>query len=165
MCAFRPAVSEYVPTDRHLRYIGAALAYLVAAVHLFHPERGFPRLVALVATGNTGLLVSDPRPLLFVLSGVVILAAVKLVLLGLPRRPIYAGGMALVATYLVGYFAWHLSGHGGFLPGRRPNYHGLTPTEAVVSHLQAYPLVQAAVVVELALLVVLAVLYRRESES
>lgn len=160
--AARTVLADYRPTDQQLRYLGAALAYLVAAIHLFHPRRGFPRLVQYASSGNLDLVALDPRPLLFVLSGLAILAGVKLVLLGFPRRPVYAAGMALMATFVVGYFAWHLSGHGGFLPGRRPLYHGLGPVEAVVSHLDSYPLARASKLAEVVLFAVLAVLYRRE---
>lgn len=153
------------PTDARLRYLAAGLAYLVAGVHLFHPQRGFPRLVTVLGTGDVSLLAYDPRPLLFVLSGVAILAGITLVHLGLPRRPLYAAGIALVATYLLGYVAWHLTGHGGFLPGREPLYHGMHPVEAVVSHLAAYPLARVTKLAELALLAVLVVLYRRETRS
>lgn len=144
----------------HLGYVAAALAYLVAALHLFHPQRGFPRLVRLVQAGSLDLLWHDPRPLLFVVSAVAILIAVKLVLLGFPRRPIYALGMALMVAYVGGYFAWHLTGHGGFLPGRAPQFHGQAPLEAVVSHLRSYPLALLATLAEVALFAVLAVLYR-----
>lgn len=163
MSSLRPALSRVDPTDRQLRYVGAALAYVVAAVHIFHPRHGLSRLVLYLATGNPGLVVSDPRPLAFLLSGLAILAAVKLVLLGYPRRPIYLGGIALTATYLGGYFAWHMTGHGGFLPNRLPQYHGLGPIEAVVLHLRTYPLARIAIVAELLLLVVLVALLVRES--
>jgi hypothetical protein len=154
------AAEATLPT-RELRYVGAALALLVAAIHLYHPDRGMPRLVTLLITDNAALLVSDPRPLLFVLSGAAIVVAVIAVLWGVPRRPLYAGGMALMATYVVGYFGWHLTGHGGFLPGRAPVYHGLSPVAAVVDHLSTYPVALLAVVGELSLLAVLWVLYRR----
>ncbi|GAA0664214.1 hypothetical protein GCM10009020_06330 [Natronoarchaeum mannanilyticum] len=149
--------------DEHLGYVGAALAYLVAGIHLFHPQYGFSRLVRLLATGNLSLLGYDPRPLAFVLSGFAILLGIKLVLLDFGRNPVYALGMLLVTTYFVGYFAWHLTGHGGFLPGRKPLYHGLHPVTAVLSHLANYPLAAAAKFAEAALFVVLAVLYRRET--
>ena len=153
-----------VPADRHLRYAAAGFAYLVAGLHLFHPQRGFPRLVLILGLEDpVGHLLYDPRPLLFVLSAVVIVTGIKLVLLGAPRRPIYLLGMLLVATYFLGYFAWHLTGHGGFLPGRIPNYHGLGPVEAVVDHLRAYAWARWTKVAEAILLALLAVLYRRES--
>lgn len=162
MATVRDVLAEHGPTDGQLRYLGAALAYLVAGIHLFHPQRGFPRLVVLASTDNLDLLVSDPRPLLFVVSGLAILVGVKLVLLGWDRRPIYIAGMVLMAIYLFGFFGWHFTGHGGFLPGQRPNYHGLGPVEAVVDHLQRYPIARLSKLLELVLLAVLGVLYWRE---
>lgn len=162
MATETPSLTDYRPTVRQLEYVGAALAYLVAAVHIFHPQRGFPRLLLLVSTDNAALLASDPRPLLFVLSGLGILLAVKVVLLGYPRKPIYALGIALMGTFIVGYFGWHLTGHGGFLPGRTAHGHGLHPVETVLSHLRSYPVASASKLAEAALLAVLAVLYRHE---
>jgi hypothetical protein len=63
------------PTDRQLGYAAAALAYLVAALHLFHPTHGFGRLVLVLSAGPE-LLVADPRPLAFVLSGLALVVAV-----------------------------------------------------------------------------------------
>lgn len=142
-----------------LRYVAAGLAALVAALHLFHPDHGLVRLVALVAL-DPGLLVSDPRPAVFVLSSLVVLAAVPAVAAGVPRRLAYGAGLAVVAAYVLGYFAWHLSGHGGLLPGREPLYHGLGPVEAVVAHLTADPLAAVTLVAEGALLVAFGSLYR-----
>ncbi|MFB6156864.1 MAG: hypothetical protein ABEJ34_03370 [Haloferacaceae archaeon] len=149
-------------SSRRLLYAAAALAYVVAGVHLFHPSHGFGRLVTLLLV-DPSLLVTDPRPVAFVLSGLAVLVGVPAVVAGFPRRAAYALGAGLAATYLVGYFAWHLSGHGGFLPGRKPLYHGMTPVEAVVAHLTGEPLAAVAVVTELAFLSVLVVLYRRDA--
>lgn len=150
-------------TGQQLRYGAAALAYTVAALHLFHPSHGFARLVTILAV-QPGLLVSSPRPLAFVLSGVAILIGVTLPLLGAKRKPIYVLGMMLMVTYITGYFAWHLSGHGGFLPVRKPLYHGLQPHQAVIQHLTTDPWAAASLVTELLLFGILGVLYRRESE-
>lgn len=149
--------------DENLRYVGATLAYVVAGIHLFHPKRGFLRLVTLATTGDPSLLVSDPRPIAFVLSALAILLGINLVLLDIKRKYIYFLGMALMATYFVGYFAWHLSGHGGFLPTRDPLYHGLHPVEAVISHLVNYPLAALAKLAEVALFIVLLVLSQQDS--
>ena len=65
-------------------------------------------------------------------------------------------------AYIVGYFAWHLSGHGGFLPSREPLYHGMTPLEALVSHLSYDFRALISKLTELTLLAILIVLYRRE---
>lgn len=162
MADVRRLVAAFDPTDRQLRYLGAALAFVVAGIHMFHPKRGYPRLVLLVTSDNLSLLAGDPRPLVFVLSGLAIVAAVLLVLWGFPRKPIYVAGIGLMLAYILGYFAWHLSGHGGFLPGREPLYHGQTPLEAVIGHLREYPIARWSKITELLLLVVLVVLYRRE---
>lgn len=159
------SLGAFRPTDRHLRYVGATLAVVVAGVHLFHGQRGVPRLVELLATGNAALLVTDPRPLFFVLSGVAILVGVFALLWEVPRKPVYLGGMVLMGTYIAGYFAWHMTGHGGFLPGRLPHYHGLGPVEAVVRHLELYPIARVSKVAETLLLVLLAVLYLRENDA
>lgn len=148
--------------DGNLGYVGAALAYLVAGIHLFHPQHGFPRFVTILATGDPSLFVYDPRPVAFVLSALAILVGIKLAATNVARKYVYAFGMLLVATYFVGYFAWHLTGHGGFLPGRKPLYHGLHPVEAVVSHLVNSPLAALAKLAEASLFVVLALLYREE---
>ena len=150
--------------DHYLRYLAAALTFLVAALHLFHPQRGFPRLALVVGSGDPlRHLVYDPRPLLFVISGIVILCGIILAALGFPRPPLYLLGMLLVATYFVGYFAWHLTGHGGFLPSRKPLYHGLHPVEAVVTHLSEYAWARWTKVAEAVLFATLAVLYSRET--
>lgn len=157
--------TAYRLTDHHLRYLAAGLAYLVAAVHIFHPKRGFPRLAKILMLNDPMQhLIYDPRPLLFVLSGIAILIGIKLVLFGFPRKPIYAMGMALMAVYFMGYFAWHLSGHGGFLPVREPLYHGLHPVEATVSHLRGYAWARWSKIAEAILFIVLAVLFSRETE-
>jgi len=148
------------PSDRHLGYAAAALSVLVAVLHLFHPSHGFVRLVVVVGT-DPSLLVVDPRPLGFVAAAVALLLGVNAALAGVSRTPLYLAGMALTAALLVGYFGWHLSGHGGFLPGREPLYHGMAPIEAVVSHLIGDPWAAAAKLSEAALFGVLAALYRR----
>lgn len=150
-------------TGQQLRYVAAALAYIVAALHLFHPNHGFVRLVKIL-TVQPELLITSPRPLAFVLSGIAILIGVMLPLLGAKRRPIYLLGMVLMVTHIAGYFAWHLSGHGGFLPVRKPLYHGLQPHEAVIQHLTTDSWAAASIVSEVLLLGLLAVLSRRESE-
>lgn len=162
MTEFRGRVTTYRPTDRHLRYTAVGLACLVAILHILHPRRGVPRLVLILGLDDPMRhLLYDPRPLLFVLSGVAIIVGINLVLFGVPRKPIYLLGMLLMVTYFGGYFAWHLTGHGGFLPSRDPLYHGLQPVEAVMAHLREYAWARWTKVAEAALLAVLAVLYCR----
>lgn len=49
----------------------------------------------------------------------------------------------------------------GVLPGREPLYHGLSPIEAVIAHLQDYPIARWSKLAEFLLLAVLVLLYRR----
>ena len=149
------------PTPQQLRMLAAGLAIVVAALHLFHPRIGMGRL-ALMISLDPGLLWGDPRPLAFVLSAIILLLGVLLGAVGYPRKRLYLGGMALMATYVVGYFAWHATGHGGFLPGREPLFHDLGPLELVVSHMIGDLWAATAKFTELALLITLLVLYRRE---
>lgn len=146
---------------RRLRYTAAGLAYVVAGMHLFHPKLGVSTLVVRLSM-DPGLLVADPRPAAFVLSGVAIVAGVTAAILGAPRKPLYAIGIVLVGTYVVGYLGWHLSGHGGFLPGREPLHHGLQPHEAVLAHLTGNPLAATALVAETILIGVLVALWFHE---
>lgn len=160
----RETVRDRVPIQRseqHLRYVAAALAYVVAGLHLFHPELGVAKLVARLSAGPE-LLVYDPRPVAFVLSGAAILVGVTAAAFGVSRKPLYALGTILMVIYIVGYFAWHLTGHGGFLPGRAPLYHGIQPHETVITHLSGDLWGAAAIVSETFLIGVLALLYRRE---
>lgn len=162
----RTRAAEYRPTDRQLRLLAGGLAIVVAVLHLFHPDDGLPRILELLFAFGPGAVVTflgfDPRPAAFVLSGIVLVLGVLLGAVGYPRKSLYLGGMALVAAYFLGYFAWHFTGHGGFLPGREPLYHGMTPVQAVVVHLTTEPLAAASKLAEAALFATLAVLYRRE---
>lgn len=161
MTTLRNVVTEYRPTDRQLRYVAAGLAHLVALLHLFHPTLGFPRLVAYISIGQPFL---DPRPAAFVLSAVALIIGVNLVWFGTPRKPIYAFGMLLMLTYIVGYFAWHFTGHGGFLPGREAYGHGdLSPLENVIAHMADDVWARASKLAEALLLALLALLYYKES--
>lgn len=96
------------------------------------------------------------------ISGLAIIGGILLAAAGNPRKRLFALGIGLMATYLVGYFAWHSSGHGGFLPVREPLYHGLHSVTAVFEHLRDYPIARASKIAEAALVVLLAVLYRSE---
>lgn len=149
-------------SDRGLRYLAAGLAYVVALIHLFHPTLGTPAFVAYTLAG-TPLI--DPRPAAFVLSGVAIIVGANLVLLGVPRKPIYLAGMALMVVHLAGYFGWHMAGHGAWWPLLDRPGHAHTLVEILFGphHLRGDPLALVSKLSEFALLVVLVVLYRRES--
>ncbi len=156
----QPARSEAV--IENAGYLALPLAILVAGIHLTHPTHGLPRLVILILTENLPLLLSDPRPIAFATSGVAILVGIPLAGVGYRRKLLYGLGIILVATYLGGYFAWHLSGHGGFFPGREPLFHGLGPVAAVLEHLSSDTRALVSKLAEIALLAVLVPLYRRE---
>jgi len=155
------ASDDGVDAGAVLRAAGATLTALVAVFHLFHPAHGVLKLFALLAVRPT-TLVFDPRPLAFVLSGTALIVGLSLSRNAPDRRPYYVVGVVLAATYFLGYFAWHFSGHGGFLPGRQPLLHGLTPIENVRRHLTSDPLAAASKVAELAMIAVLGALLRRE---
>ena len=161
------ATTAHPPDDtadtaaRRLRYVGAALAVLVALLHLLDPNRGLLELFALLYSSPSAL-VFDPRPAAFVLSATALLVGVSLSRNAPNRRPYYVAGIVLALTYVVGYLAWHLTGHGGFLPGREPLLHGVAPVQNVVGHLTSDAWAAASMASELALAAVLTVLFRRE---
>jgi hypothetical protein len=146
--------------SRALSYAGAGLAILVALLHLFHPTHGMIELFDTVLT-DWRLLRFDPRPAAFVASGTALLVGVALSRNAPSRRPYYLAGMLLCLVYFVGFFAWHFTGHGGFLPGREPLLHGLSPMENVVAHLTGDLWAAASKAAEAALFVVLGLLYVR----
>ncbi len=148
-------------TTRRLQYLGAALAVLVAFLHLLDPNHGLLELFALLYTSPQALAF-DPRPAAFVLSATALLVGVSLSRNAPNRRPYYVAGIVLALTYVVGYLAWHLTGHGGLLPGREPLLHGASPVENVVRHLTGDPWAAASTASELALAAVLATLLRRK---
>lgn len=157
-------LSRGPPPDSSTRtysYVGAALAVIVAGIHVFHPKLGLPKLVTLVLA-DPALLVFDPRPLAFVVSGLALLVGLLLVGTAQRKRPFYLAGTLLATVYLVGYFAWHFTGHGGFLPGRQPLFHGLSPLENVLAHLTGDVLAAVSKASEVAMVGVLALLYQRE---
>ena len=148
-------------TTRILAYFGALLTIIVAGIHLIHPSHGIPRLLIIVSADPT-LLVFDPRPLAFVVSGFGLLVGLGVSRSAQNRDPYYIAGILLAIVYVVGYFAWHFTGHGGFLPGREPLLHGLSPLENVIAHLTGDPWAAIAKGTELAMIAVLGVLYFRD---
>lgn len=114
-------------TRRVVKLVGVQLAVVSAAVHVWW---GFPRFLVYAQAGTF----PDPRPVLFLASAALILAGVVALVAGVPERPLYAAGIAVLATYTVGYVAWHLGDHGGFLPGLT----GATHTEPALPVLFAH---------------------------
>lgn len=148
---------------RILQSLAVALAVIVAGLHLFHPDFGIFALMTYVSIQS----LPDPRPLAFVLSAVAILLGISLVADGaLDPKPAYLGGMALMLVYIAGYFVWHMFGHGGWWPwGTGLGGHSHTFLEILIGegHLRADLLALASKIAELALLVVLGLLYAEES--
>jgi hypothetical protein len=149
------------PMTRILAYLGALLTTIVALIHLVHPSHGVPRLLVLVSADPT-LLVFDPRPLAFVVSGFGLLVGLAASGSAENPDPYYVAGILLALVYVGGYFAWHFTGHGGFLPGREPLLHGLSPLENVIAHLTGDPWAAIAKGTEFAMIAVLGVLYVRD---
>jgi hypothetical protein len=70
----------------------------------------------------TRFVIADPRPVLFFVSGVAILAGVVLVARGrLPYRTAYQLGLVVLVGYVVGWISWHtVLDHGLALGGGAP---------------------------------------------
>ncbi|MFC4541894.1 hypothetical protein ACFO5R_08125 [Halosolutus amylolyticus] len=152
-------VSEaFDPRRTRLLRIGAgALAVLVAWLHILHPEYGYEQLLRYVEFGT----LYDPRPPLFVLSGLAIFAGIVCGFKGVAKRPVYLIGIGLIGTYLLGYVAWHtVLDHGAFWPHIEPHPHeNVGLVESIIAHLEADTIAMVSKAAELVLLVFLTVLY------
>jgi hypothetical protein len=149
-------------STRQLQGLAVGLAIVVALVHMFHPSRGVRRLTLLLSA-DPGLLLVQPRTIAFVASGFLLLVGASALALGVSSRGLYAAGMALMATYVLGYIGWHLSGHGAFLPERQASPHThLGPVEYVTAHVTVDPIAAGALVAEVLLFLVSASLFWRQ---
>lgn len=146
-------------TRRWLEIGALQLAVIVAATHLYW---GLPRLLRQPGYSTT----VDPRPLVFVLAALVIGAGAIYVALGGRRAPVYALGIALLATLVAGYVWWHLAGHEGALPWVEAQAHhthdDTGPVETIVDHLLHDRLELVSKAAETALAAVLAALLYAE---
>lgn len=99
--------------DRRVRALQFAAVQVVGAVAVVHFAVGTEQLAGIAANGLlveylTGRVLARPRALLFVVSSVAALAGLVAAGLGhLDRRLAYRLGIALLATYLLGWLAWH----------------------------------------------------------
>jgi len=141
-----------------LRAVAAVLATVVAGIHLLHPSQGGVALGVYASVGYLG----DPRPLLFTLGGFALVFGVVAGVQGLPRRPLYLGGVAVVLCFLVGFLLWHTAlDHGGFWPHLEANEHPDRNALLVATdHLRRDGLLLASKFAELGLLAALLTLYR-----
>mgnify|MGYP006423300191 CR=1 FL=1 len=143
-----------------LRYAAGILALAVAAIHL---HSGFPRVVLYIQTNRA----DSPLPFLLVGSSVAILFGIARVLDGGNKRTIYLAGIALMATYIVGYGLWHTGlEHGGFWPwGPEPISHDDPAWQVLLDHMRADNLGVVSKLLEFALAAVLALLYRHDGDG
>jgi hypothetical protein len=136
-------------------------AHLVIIVAVIHLSMG---LLEWFRYAQIGLLIPpDLRWPLFVVSGFALIAGLFIAAQGRHRRPLYVGGILLMAVYVVGYFGWHLGGHRAkLLFGAGTDHHGpLVPF--LLDHLFAGPVEFLAIVTEVALAVLLVYLLVRDS--
>jgi len=148
--------SEF-PSPVHL--LAGHLALVTAVIHL---SLGLYNWFRWARAGF--LLPRDLRWPLFVISGIAIVAGMVLVARGRPRRPLYLGGIGLMAVYVLGYFGWHLSGHRPLFFLGEGTSHDVAVVPFVLEHLFAGPVEFLAIVSEVGLAVVLAYLLVAESE-
>ncbi len=141
-----------------LRIVAAALAGVVAAIHLLHPSQGGVALLVFARVGYLG----DPRPLLFTLGAFALVFGVIAGAQGIDRRPLYIGGIAVALAFLLGFVAWHTAlDHGGFWPHLEANEHpDRNALLVAVDHLRRDGLLLASKLAEAGLLAALLVLYR-----
>ncbi|WP_224448334.1 hypothetical protein [Haloprofundus salilacus] len=126
--AANPSTTERSAAVTVARLVAGQAAFVAATVHLWW---GFPRLLAYLRAGS----VADPRPYLFVPSGLLLLGVVGAMLLGRRDRALYALSAAVLGAYVLGYAWWHLGDHGGLVPGG----HAQGPLSTILEHLLAEP--------------------------
>lgn len=148
---------------RRLRWVAAALALVVAVLHLLHPSHGGHALLVYASAGYLG----DPRPLLFTLGGFALVFGVLLGYNGFAGRWLYLGGIVVTLAFLVGYGLWHtVLDHGAVWPYIEPNdTHGGNPLFVVLAHLRIERLALVSRLAELGLLGCLVVLLRVDQQG
>jgi hypothetical protein len=126
--------------------VAAHLVVLVAVIHL---ALGVSNWLTYLRAGI--LLPPDLRWPLFVVSGVALVGGLVAAVADAERRPLYVGGIVLMAVYIVGYFAWHASGHRPlFFVGPGTHHHGST-LAYLAAHAVAGPVETLALTSETAL--------------
>ncbi|MFQ3320116.1 MAG: hypothetical protein ACI8UR_002138 [Natronomonas sp.] len=116
-------------TARKLRFVTLQVVGAVAVIHLVV---GIAELIRFARGGllgqyfTSGQALSQPTPWLFTLAALAILAGLAAVSLGhLSHRRAYALGIVVMATFILGWLAWHsVFEHGATTPS----------TEADTSH-------------------------------
>ena len=148
--------SEHASAEVESESISAV--HLVVIVAVLHLTLGLYNWLRWASAGF--LVPRDVRWPLFVVSGLALFAGLLLAAQGRNRRQLYAGGIALMVVYVVGYFSWHLGGHGFVF--REPLPHDGPVGQFLLDHLFAGPVKTLALVSEVVLAAVLAYLLARE---
>ncbi|WP_458185432.1 hypothetical protein [Haladaptatus sp. NG-WS-4] len=141
-----------------VHFVTAQLAVVVAVIHL---SLGVLNWTRWLMAGF--LLPRDLRWPLFVVSGAAIVLGLFLAAAGTSRRPLYAGGIVLMAAYVVGYFGWHVGGHRPLFFFGAGTRHSGPIVPFLLDHLFAGPVEFLAIVSEVALLVLLVYLFVTDS--
>jgi hypothetical protein len=151
-----PALRSDLPSPVYL-----ATAHLAVLVAVIHVTLGLYNWIRWASAGF--LVPRDLRWPLFVFTGVVLVVGILLAAQGRYRRPLYLGGIALMAGYVVGYFGWHASGHRPLLFFGEGHLHTGPLVPFLLDHLFAGPVEFIAIVSEVLLAVLLAYLLVAES--
>ncbi|NHN41764.1 hypothetical protein G9C85_08990 [Halorubellus sp. JP-L1] len=143
--------------DAALRFAALQLALVTAAIHLWI---GWQRLFVYLQAGTPFI---DPLQVLFVLSSLAVLAGVGLAAWGVRREYVYALGIVLMLTYLLGwvFMGGHRTGGGLIAPAWETAGHAHGSALATLfAHLfEDWRLVVTKVVEATALVVLVALLY------
>jgi hypothetical protein len=136
-----------------LEFVAVQLVVVAAMLHValgvFNWQRWF----------EAGFLVpEDTRWPLFIVSGIALLLGTAIAHTRENRRPFYAAGIAVMLSYVVGYFAWHLLGHRQYILFGQGVGTEQPSLQWFLDHLLAGPVEFGAIVVEVTAIIVLAAL-------
>ncbi|WP_132058574.1 hypothetical protein [Halorussus amylolyticus] len=141
------------------KLVAAHLAVITAVIHL---TMGLYNWVRWASAGF--FIPRDLRWPLFTISALAIVVGLYLAAQNRYRRPLYLGGIGLMATYIFGYFAWHLTGHRPLLLFGQGSQHDVPTVQFIVDHLFAGPVEFVAIASQVGLAVLLAYFLLTESE-
>jgi hypothetical protein len=139
---------------RALRLLALQLVVLTAVIHL---SWGLPRVFVYLNPAALELYLTtsalpDPRPVLFVLSGVAIVVGVLATWRGyLSHSRAYKLGILMMGIYVVGWAVWHTTGHGQLFFGEAVSstgggegHHHAGVLHTIVDHIVTLPLEAAS---------------------
>ncbi|MFC6797312.1 hypothetical protein ACFQH3_11630 [Haladaptatus sp. GCM10025707] len=150
-------------TVRVLEFIAAQLVLISAGIHLF---LGVPRVLIYTRPSavsyylNSGAF-PDPRPFLFTVSAIVVLAGLYALFNGLvARKKLYLLGIAMMVTYIGSWVFWHtVINHGQAFLAAGGHTHGGGILTTVVQHLVEVPLDAASKLSEAGATLIFGLLY------